>query len=139
MKKRIIFAIGGLAVAIVGAGVLGGTYTSYSNYQKIESFSNNLETDFDAITVDSWNQMDINARKVVINYAQTALNSLNSTNSSDSSSSNTSIKNALTTITSLDSNSNADQGGVIGGSIVLVIGLIILIASLVVKRKKVNN
>lgn len=165
MKKgiKIALTVVGAAVAVVGAGLVGGTYGSYSNYQALstgynfaqkQSGSSSLGS-FDSY-VSNWNdtQAKLTADQKKQNNEQ--LQSLkdafykqypNYSTYQDAMSKGgyytysyiQDMWNAQVASFSINYDYNADQGGVIAGSVLLAIGLVVFIAFLVLllKKKKV--
>lgn len=205
MKKILKLSLAGLGgvVAIVGAGLVGGTYNQFKNYQALSTFANDStsmwknddgETAYNyfignslggsyysSILPNWWNKTlwttttsngtssVVNASNLISyynkmtpvgdNYAVSLNSSLynqyptfddfykaytSSTSSSGTSSSGTTLTKAqledvyklMVDMSNLDVRYNADQGGVIAGSVLLAAGLIILIVFLVLALKK---
>lgn len=212
MKKILKLSLAGLGgvVAIVGAGLVGGTYNQFKNYQALSTFANdstsiwkNDETAFDYLFPQNssggssypssypysystilpywWNKTlwttttsngtssVVNASNLISYYnkmtpvddsSASSLNSslynqypsfddfykyyTSSTSSSGTSSSGTTLTKAqledvyklMVDMSNLDVRYNADQGGVIAGSVLLAAGLIVLIVFLVLALKK---
>lgn len=161
MKKgiKIALTVVGAAVAVVGAGLVGGTYGSYSNYQNIMTISDIYKKEnassSETISVDTWNKnignltadekdqynKNLQQQKDAF-YKQyptyddykKAYSSYGMTDQQIQDTYNLQVASF-----SLNYDYNADQGGVIAGSVLLAIGLVVFIAFLVLllKKKKV--
>ena len=167
MKKglNIFWLIASAGVAVIGAGTLGGTYGSYQNYQSLTTYYNfqakyNLNPGYLKDFVNKWNvdwsklsyseKQQLNSQLAdsritfyesfpTYDDYQTQMKQINSNMSDEQIKDNYNLQIALMKI---DYNYNADQTGVIAGSVVLAIGLVCFIIFLIVfiknKKKKVE-
>lgn len=164
MKKslKITFTVVGAAVAVIGAGVLGGTYGSYSNYQALLTIYNigKKEAGSNASSLPSfdkgisqWNEaqakMSADERNTLNKQNQAAKDAFYKQYPTFNDYENAMSKggyytkdqiqdlyNEQVATFSINYNYNADQGGVIAGSVLLAIGLVAFIAFLVILLKK---
>lgn len=164
MKKKlsITFTVLGGAVAIVGMGLLGGTYNSFKNYQSIitiQNYDRNYDYDNmvnqDYSSLSNWNtaiakmsQSDKDAKNKEIQNEKNQFYKTYPTyddfkkNMSSYITNKQLIKDSWgveMALFSLDYNYDAEQAGVAAGSVLLVVGVVAFIGFLVVllKKKKV--
>ena len=164
MKKglNIFWLIASAGVSVIGAGTLGGTYGSYQNYQSLttdynfQAKYNNLNPGYLKDFVNKWNvdwnklsyseKQQLNSQlansritfyKSFPTYEdyQTQMKKINSNMSDEQIKDSYDVTIALMKI---NYNYNADETGVIAGSVVLAIGVVCFIIFLIVfiKNKK---
>lgn len=163
MKKKlsITFTVLSGAVAIVGMGLLGGTYNSFKNYQSIitiQNYDRNYLNDSMSSEVyaslSNWNtavakmsQSDKDAQNKTLQSQRDQFYKIYPTydafkKSLGSMTTNQILKDEwgfYVAMLSLNYNYDAEQAGVAAGSVLLVVGVVAFIGFLVVllKKKKV--
>lgn len=160
---KITLTVVGAAAAVIGAGLIGGTYGSYSNYQNITTIDNYYYNQYKAecpISISSWNAYYVNnesndfeSKKEQFfadyspydNYYKKIMSATSPWDLTSilmfppENKSDQTIKDsydANVAYYSLNYNYDASQAGVIAGSVILSVGLITFISFLVILLRK---